>query len=505
MKAFSLLTLLVLTSLSVNGQDTVLQVRYTGHLDSIHSKILNQRRLIQVFTPSGYQPGSNEKYDVLYVLDGGNWNTGLIERTQRFIEGEGFMPPTLIVSVMGIDRNQELTPTHLDDWKYSGGGKDFLAFIKNELIPHIDRNYPSNGENTLWGHSLSGMFAVYALLSEPTLFRSVIAADPSIWWDKSLVAKMAATELDKLKGKNTTLYVSAREGETMTGMKIDTLEAVLKKHAPADMAWKIVAYPEETHSSIRLKTTYDGLKFTYAGLTNVLEFHPMNGIVLKDKPIDLWYFEDTTRVRYTVDGSIPKISSSKVQPSVTLTGGAKVTYRKFTRRSAHDRMTVGNFVVGEPLKPIAKLKDVTSGGLSYTYYEGDWQSFPDIATLSATKAGLTSSGDFDIDKLPRKKNYVLVVNGFFESKEEGYYMILLDADKDTRLYIGNQQLIQWNGNYQSRTASFMVPLKKGFYPLRIEYLHKNEDFKLKMSYLTPTSMSAKDPQPIPAALQYHRK
>src|SRR5689334_2191987 len=170
MKLFSLLSFLVLAALFVNGQDTVLQVKYTGHLDSIHSKILNQRRLIQVFTPSGYQAGSSEKYDVLYVLDGGNWNTGLVERTQRFIEGEGFTPPTLIVSVMGIDRNVELTPTHLDDWKSSGGGNDFLAFIKSELIPHINKNYPSNGENTLWGHSLSGMFAVYAMINEPTLF-----------------------------------------------------------------------------------------------------------------------------------------------------------------------------------------------------------------------------------------------------------------------------------------------------------------------------------------------
>ncbi|MEJ1240301.1 hypothetical protein WBG78_19320 [Chryseolinea sp. T2] len=113
-----------------NGQDTVLQTAYTGRLDSINSKILNQKRLIQVFTPVNYKPGGSEKYDVLYVLDGGNWNTGLVERTQRFIEGEGYMQPTLIVSVMGIDRNRELTPTHLDDWKYSGGGVDFHEDFK---------------------------------------------------------------------------------------------------------------------------------------------------------------------------------------------------------------------------------------------------------------------------------------------------------------------------------------------------------------------------------------
>ena len=81
-------------------------------------------------------------------------------------------------------------------------------------------------------------------------------------------------------------------------------------------------------------------------------------------------------------------------------------------------------------------------------------------------------------------------------------MFLLEADKDTKLYIGDKQLIQWNGSYQSRVKSFMVPLKKGFYPIRIEYLHHIEDFKLRMTYLTPGTMSTMNPHPIPMALQY---
>ena len=60
--------------------------------------------MIQVFVPTDYKPGSGKKYDVIYVLDGGNWNVGLVSRTQRFVEKEGFMPSTIIVSVMGISQ-----------------------------------------------------------------------------------------------------------------------------------------------------------------------------------------------------------------------------------------------------------------------------------------------------------------------------------------------------------------------------------------------------------------
>src|ERR1051325_2996191 len=102
---FFLILLIITGSVvhSAKAQDTVLTVPYKGTLDSINSAILKQKRYIQVFVPPAYKPGSTDKYDVLYVLDGGNWNTGLMTQVQHFVEGEGNMPPTIIVSVMGID------------------------------------------------------------------------------------------------------------------------------------------------------------------------------------------------------------------------------------------------------------------------------------------------------------------------------------------------------------------------------------------------------------------
>jgi predicted alpha/beta superfamily hydrolase len=485
------------------GQDTVRNVSFHGRLDSIKSSILSQKRLIQVFIPPNYKPGSGDKYDVLYVLDGGNWNTGLIAQVQNFVEGQGFMPSTIIVSVLGIDRNKDLTPTRLEGWKTSGGADNFLGFIKDELIPYVNQTYPSNGDNTLWGHSLGGMFVMYAMLKEPATFKSYIAVDPSLWWDKCYVPKMAASRLPALTGLNTTLFIGGREGVSLKEMKIDTMDIVLKKIAPASLSWKLVAYPDETHSSVRLKTTFDGLKFSYAGLTSNIEFHPMSGLVLKDKPIKIWYFDDTTKVRYTLDGTAPTIASKKVQPEITIAGPAKVTYKRFSMRSNHDKSTTGDFTIEAPLRPIAKQKNVKSGGFNYSYYEGDWDTWPELKNIKPARAGITNS-DFDIDKLPRKKNYALVIDGLLEAKEEGYYIFVLDADKNSKLYLGNRLLIQWDGNYTRTTYSYILPLSKGFYPLRLEYLHKNEDFKLKMSYLTPSAIDSKNLIPIPLEVQYNQ-
>jgi len=45
-------------ALIARGQDTVLNMHPHGILDSLHSPILNQERMIQVFLPSDYKPGS---------------------------------------------------------------------------------------------------------------------------------------------------------------------------------------------------------------------------------------------------------------------------------------------------------------------------------------------------------------------------------------------------------------------------------------------------------------
>jgi predicted alpha/beta superfamily hydrolase len=506
-KGFSFLIVLIIACGLVNmagAQDTVLRVPELAKLDSLNSTILKEKRLIQVFTPANYKPGSTDKFDVLYVLDGGNWNTGLIKQVQRFVEGEAYMPPTIIVSVMGIDRNKDLTPTRINNWGTSGGAANFLGFIKNELIPYVNKAYPTNGDNTLWGHSLGGMFVLYAMLNEPALFKSYIAVDPSLWWDNCLVPKMAAGKLPAFAGLNTTLYISGREGEDGKGMRIDTMDAVLKKSAPAGLNWKIQIYPNETHSSLRLKSTYDGLKYTYSGFTDAIEYYPANGILLKDKPFSFKYFEDTTKVRYTTDGTEPTLASAKIEQEITLNAGATLTLKRFTNRAQYNRVATGHFVLDDGLRVLSKPGGKQPGGLNYAYYEGDWQEWPDLKQLKPTKTGITDK-DFEIDKLPKPNNYALVIDGLIKVTEDGYYMFLLNADKNTRFYVGNKLIMTWNGTYKHRTDSFLVPLKKGFYPLRIEYLRRNKDFKLEWAYITPANLKGMDAKAVPVELQYGSK
>jgi len=507
---FALLFVLLITNMmmAATAQDTLLPMSYHGQFDSLQSTTLGQKRYFQVFAPEEYQPGSNEKYDVLYVLDGGNWNIKIIAPMQRFIHDNGHMPPTLIVSVMGIDRNIELTPTHLSSWGAPTGGADkFLGYIKDELIPYINQHYPSNGDNSIWGHSLGGMFVVYAMLKAPDAFKSYIAVDPSLWWDDHYVPKLAVAALPSLAGKKLTLFIAGRQGPPLQGMGIDTMETILKKMAPPGLTWTVVPYSGETHSSVRYKSTYDGLHFTYAGFTDHIEFNPMAGIVLKDKPVTLWYDDDTTGVHYTVDGSIPTEASAQVDRKVTLTGAATVIYKRLSNRSRYDKTFTGSFKAGETLKPAPTPKRSLPGGFDYAYYEDDSTRLLDLRRLKPVKTGIVDS-TFDVTKLPRNKDHALLVTGWLQAREDGYYTFYFRNQKGARLSIGDQLLVQYDETTPTPVVSYIVPLAKGFYPFRVEYVNKMKD-QVEPPYLPyyipPGSASPNDPNPIPVDVEYHTR
>ncbi|GGH18576.1 alpha/beta hydrolase-fold protein [Mucilaginibacter phyllosphaerae] len=502
---FFLAALLITLNIAhvAEAQDTVIINKEYGKLDSIGSAILKQKRFLQVFVPAGYKPGSSQKYDVIYVLDGGNWNTGLINYIQHFVAGEGNMPPTIVVSILGIDRDKDLTPTHLADWKTSGGANNFLAFIKNEAIPYINKKYPCNGDNTLWGHSFGGLFVMYALLNEPATFKSFIAVDPSIWWDNCYIAKAAHFKLRALAGLNTTLFISGREGADGASMRIDSMNAALKKDAPANLIWKSMLYPDETHSSVRFKSIYDGLKFTYSGYSGGVEFLPVNGIVLKDTPLKIWYYNDPAKIHYTTDGTEPTLASPKVVSDIEIAAPAKLIVKSITNRSRYNSSASGNFKTGDWLLPAKMQKNAKPGGFKYDYYEGTWLKLPDFKKIKPIKQGITDS-TFNIEKLPQQNNFALIISGQMKIEEDGYYIFIMDANTEASLWIGNQPVITADELHKSG-QSYILPIKKGYHNFRIQYWHKAGPPKLNLLYVTPKSALKKDATVIPLQLQYSQR
>ncbi len=237
--------------------------------DSLYSNILKEQRAIKVILPEKYDTGLTESFDVLYVLDG-EWNTSLTEKVYEFLEYAKFIPTNMIIVSVpnyyknGVNmRDRDFTPTRTQNSSISGGASNFLLFLKEELVPYVNRKYPTKDENNiLYGTSSGGLFAIYVYLHEPTLFKSYLTVEPSLWWDSEYINLIAPEKLENLEGRNT-LFIGNRDGGALVGMGISNFDSLLALKAPDGLQWKVEAYPDESHFSAIWKGIYDGLKFTY--------------------------------------------------------------------------------------------------------------------------------------------------------------------------------------------------------------------------------------------------
>jgi len=104
-------------------------------------------------------------------------------------------------------------------------------------------------------------------------------------------------------------------------------------------------------------------------------------------------------------------------------------------------------------------------------------------------------------KFPRKTNWGTRLEGFVEIKEDGYYAFGTSTDDGSKLYIGNQLLINADGLHGAEDHSGIVPLQKGFYPIRMDYFQKEGGMHIDLIYVTPSAGGPK-PKQIPPEFLY---
>ena len=264
-----------------------------GHIDSLSSKILHEKRKIWVHLPDSYLNGmyAKRRYPVVYLLDGTDHFSSVVGMIQQLstVNGNTICPEMIVVGIANTNRLRDLTPTPGGEMipsaadstrlKNSGGGEKFTAFIEGELIPHIDSLYPTEPYKVFIGHSLGGLMVIHTLIHHPNLFNAYVAIDPSMWWANQKLLNTAKQVIasQKYAGKalfvgiaNTmepemnTLRVQAdTSGSTKHIRSILALDRLLKANGQTGLRYQGKYYGLEDHSSVPLLAAYDALHFIF--------------------------------------------------------------------------------------------------------------------------------------------------------------------------------------------------------------------------------------------------
>jgi predicted alpha/beta superfamily hydrolase len=461
--------------------------------DSIFSKVLNEQRKINIYVPEEYKPGSDTKYDVVYLLDGEMHFDDFLF-IYKFARNEKLIPPLILVAVTntytkeGNMRDRDFLPEKTTDNAKAGGANNFIDFLKNELMPFIDKKLPTSGDNSLFGHSLGGVFTIYVLLKEPGMFTNYYCSDPAFPWNNRRIITMTRETFKNTGELNRTLWIIGVEN-TYRNVGIQKMDSVLKEFAPEGLRWKVMIYPDETHMSVRLKGIYDGLKYTYDGYNSkkLTEFHPNNGSLLEGKPTPVFLNGTFPDVYYTTDGSEPDISSKRAPQMIEIDGATELKVKWIGENKKYITTSKGNFEISKVWPATQNVKDIKTGGLRYSYYEGKWKSLPDFTKLKALKTGIADSL-FSLEKLPSGSNFGCVFEGYLKINIEGYYGFALSSSDGSKLFINGREIINNDGQHGNDWyKSYVVPLQKGFYPVRLEYFKSEGNRNLDLIYISPST------------------
>lgn len=255
-----------------------------GIVDSIQSEILNEQRNIWVYVPNR-PPNSGERFPVVYLLDGDGHFPSVVGMIRQLstTNGNTVVPEMIVVGIPNTDRMRDLTPskdTSIGPENTSGGGEAFLNFMSEELIPYIDTNYPTAPYRLFIGHSLGGLTVLNALLKHPEMFNAYIAIDPSLWWNNSDLLNQAKLLLNQNNYENETLYVGVANTmapgvdiKTIVRDTTDTTQHIrdilefsntVVPNSNSQLQFDSKYYNNDTHGSVPLITTYDGLRFIFS-------------------------------------------------------------------------------------------------------------------------------------------------------------------------------------------------------------------------------------------------
>jgi len=232
-----------------------------GEKKVLHSEILNEDRNVHIFLPEGYSR-SNEDYPVLFMLysmaPDFHFYTGIVAGLSRI----RLIPRMITVAFDLGDGKRDLTPTESPEYgPTSGGAGTFLQYLKDELIPFVEKNYRTGSQRLFWSHSIGGLFGLYALLEEPDVFQNVMVSSPFFIYDREeqYIIKNTKTFLNRRKGQKNFVYICVG-GEPRLISEIKTFITILEDEKPEGLTWEYIEMPDENHMSILARSLIEGLR-----------------------------------------------------------------------------------------------------------------------------------------------------------------------------------------------------------------------------------------------------
>lgn len=235
-----------------------------------------------------------------------------------------------------------------------------------------------------------------------------------------------------------------------------------------------------------------------------------NLLFVDQKEIKMRAAFEGLEIRYTLDGSEPTSTSFLYTNPLKITKTTQIKARCFTADGHASRM-VERTVTKAVFRDAEKLNNPKKG-LQYRVYtaeRGDMENFDDAiiaaqwdemqASRTPSDQGIISTVGLNGTTHP-DEYFGMIIQGYINVPKEGIYTFYTNSDDGSKLYIGDEEVVD-NGGYHGGTIKRgQIALKAGFHSLRINYFQGGGGKDLQAGWVNADGIE----QPLPVFNLFHK-
>lgn len=195
------------------------------------------------------------------------------------------------------------------------------------------------------------------------------------------------------------------------------------------------------------------------------------------------------RVRYTVDGSVPLVSSPELNPSLVIKKETTVKLAAFTKAGLRGDIYTLHYKKEKYAAPVNVT--ATQNGLTCSYYKEFFRNTAAMLNTNADSVFITT--DFIVPKSVTAPSFGLKYNGYINIPETGIYTFYLTCDDGGILLIDGKETVNNDGLHSAVQKSGQVALQKGLHDLQLDFIEGGGGFKLDLKYNKGTEQPASIP------------
>jgi len=219
----------------------------------------------------------------------------------------------------------------------------------------------------------------------------------------------------------------------------------------------------------------DAKKINYR-VPNLTGFNDLN-VFTESETVNVNCILPNIVIRYTTDGSIPQVNSTKYIAPFTVSETTKFNFRSFRPDGTGSEVYKAEF--RKEKFSNAYQGTFTIDGIAVKQYESKSKKCADYKNGKLI-------GEFKSDKMEMPKDFKgysgLIFEGYFEVKADGVYTFELASNDGSMLYVDNAMVIDNDGPHGNKAKTGQKALAKGWHKMVSEYfdLDSGGNFSVKI-------------------------